>query len=371
MKQINNMSYEQLRSEFADLLAHNLIIKAKYKTFFDIAGFPDYEQVVSNIYKYFFDPDESHGLKNLFLDSLLELAGSDMTFHTVKIKTEVFTDNGGRIDILITDESAGQKKIDNAIIIENKVYASLYNDLEDYYDSVKAGNKLGIVLSPKKLSNLKDKHHAFINILHGELMQKVKSNIGPYFNAMPEKAYTFLKEFILNLEAMSISEEKKDQLKFYYENRTKIDQLASLKDDAKQFLIDQCYKLMPYGKWKWNRVYERGFILRFGERGLSLFFHFDELSSDNKISAGFWYLHKDIANTYSKRINIEKIKDKFGDCFEYPADKDGRNSFQIAAKEWQIGTFEEFIDLKSLFVEILDKDFTPLAEFTEEVIYAK
>lgn len=40
-------------------------------TFLDVAGFPHYENVISNIYAYYFDSKNTHGLDDLFLKSLI------------------------------------------------------------------------------------------------------------------------------------------------------------------------------------------------------------------------------------------------------------------------------------------------------------
>ena len=71
-----------------------------------------------------------------------------------------------------------------AIIIENKLFANLYNNILDYWNSVKADNKILIVLSlypiekPQKIEN---KGIKFINITHGELIEKVKQNLSEFF----------------------------------------------------------------------------------------------------------------------------------------------------------------------------------------------
>ena len=44
-------------------------------TFLDISGFPHYENVCSNILKFFFSSDELHGLKDLLVRALLVSLG--------------------------------------------------------------------------------------------------------------------------------------------------------------------------------------------------------------------------------------------------------------------------------------------------------
>ncbi len=52
--------------------ATDIEIKTRVKTFFDVSGFPHYENVISNILAFFFDVNEEHGLKDLWLKSLFE-----------------------------------------------------------------------------------------------------------------------------------------------------------------------------------------------------------------------------------------------------------------------------------------------------------
>lgn len=49
------------------------IIKSKPKTFLGIAKQPHYEDVLTNWYAFYFDDSEEHGLKGLFIESLMEL----------------------------------------------------------------------------------------------------------------------------------------------------------------------------------------------------------------------------------------------------------------------------------------------------------
>lgn len=89
---------------------------------FRICGVNHYENTHSAIIAEFLNPNGSHGLKSKFLEMFLETLGDCFTlknfnYVNAKILTEHST-NEGRIDILIEDD------YDQAIIIENKIYAS-------------------------------------------------------------------------------------------------------------------------------------------------------------------------------------------------------------------------------------------------------
>ncbi len=210
-----------------DFLDHNVIpkIKKRPKTFLGIAKQPHYENVMSNIYAFYFKVEEVHGMQDLFINSLLEIINESKLGSLKKVnkindfgvETEVSTKNGGRIDLLLSSQ-------DHAIIIENKVNHTLNNNLEDYWNSIKVtdnkkDNKIGIVLSLNKL-NVTYKH--FINITHLELLKRVIQNLGSYLMNAKEKYVVFLKDFYQNSINLSKSEMDSKELKFYFDNQPKI-----------------------------------------------------------------------------------------------------------------------------------------------------
>lgn len=166
-------------------------IKGKPKTFLGIAKQPHYENVLSNIYAFYFDTNEVHKLKDLFIKSLLELINATAlakegvvfeSFLNFEIITEYGTKNQKRIDVLLQNN-------EQAIIIENKVYHELNNDLEEYYNEIKVTDKIGIVLSLQPISDIKHKY--FINITHTQLVNKVLQNLGNYMLHANDKYIVF------------------------------------------------------------------------------------------------------------------------------------------------------------------------------------
>jgi hypothetical protein len=210
-----------------DFLDHNVIpkIKKRPKTFLGIAKQPHYENVMSNIYAFYFNVEEVHGMQDLFINSLLDIINESklgtqkkvIEITDFEIETEVTTKKKGRIDLLLSSQ-------DHAIIIENKVYHTLNNNLEDYWNSTivtdnKEDNKIGIVLSLNKL-NITHKH--FINITHLELLKRVIQNLGSYLMNAKDKYVVFLKDFYQNSINLSKSEMDSNELKFYFDNQPKI-----------------------------------------------------------------------------------------------------------------------------------------------------
>src|SRR5690606_13304261 len=140
------------------------------KTFLDIAKQPHYENVMSNIYAFYFRINEAHKFKDLFVTSLLELINKETkqidSFFDFNVFTEFSVSDQKRIDILLHND-------EQAIIIDNKVYHHLNNDLDVYYNGVNATNKMGVVMSLHSINNISHPH--FINITHLQLLNKVMS----------------------------------------------------------------------------------------------------------------------------------------------------------------------------------------------------
>ena len=156
-----------------------------------------YERVISSIMAFFLDTTREHRLKDLFVRSLIEASGLNPNDYLgdFTAETEVYTENGNFIDILLRNEQRN-------IVIENKIYASLYNDLNDYYKTATEKQKeppLGIVLSlqPMKIDNPK-----FNGVTYSSLLTQVKKNMGFYLMKSNPKYTPFLLDFINNIECL-------------------------------------------------------------------------------------------------------------------------------------------------------------------------
>lgn len=133
---------------------------------FELSGFPRWETVASRVLAYFLDPtDERHRLGSIGADSLLELLDGAPTvaladrppveldtkrFHgspSWVVQTEAATEHGNRIDILMTNDEH-----DVAIVIENKLDATVNNPFESYAMRAAAAhlNVLSVVLAPTR-----------------------------------------------------------------------------------------------------------------------------------------------------------------------------------------------------------------------------
>lgn len=150
-------------------------------TFMDVAGYPHYENVCSNILAFYLNPTEAHGLGNLVLRSLLRTLGHpDVSLGQTTVERERMTFNGGRLDLLIDTEIV-------TIGIEHKVYATVYNDLDDYAKtvdgyaaSISANKKtLKVVLSLTPAYETQ-RHQGWHNVTHTNLWREVRALMGEF-----------------------------------------------------------------------------------------------------------------------------------------------------------------------------------------------
>ena len=209
------------------------------RTLFDISGFPHYETVISNWYRYFLDDKEDHRLGNLFLRTLTDLAfeltNKAIDIRSFEVITEVITNNKKRIDILIQGTELDDGKY---IIIENKVFHRLNNDLLEYWQSCESDikNKIGIVLSlvPKKIPE--NVSGMFFNMLHSHYIEHVKNEIQRNNNGIYP---AYLDDFLNAINNLSIDLTMTEEVLFYYNNIEKCNRIYSIADRAYEYIIGQ------------------------------------------------------------------------------------------------------------------------------------
>lgn len=209
--------------------AVDIDIRTRAKTFFDVSGFPHYENVISNILAFFFDVNEEHGFKDLWLKSLFECYNMRANTNLQpgefeEIERELPTDDKKRIDILIS--------LDNTIVaIENKIYASPDNPFDSYHEKLKKiiekneYNKsiVEILLSLKKENDQKTEFGTlFYNITYQSLVEQVKKNIGDYIENANEKWLLFMKEVLNNIESLGEVDAMNKEWQTFFEGNQEI-----------------------------------------------------------------------------------------------------------------------------------------------------
>lgn len=226
--------YEILLSEFAKVPQ-----KTKEKSFISICGFPSMEKVSSNILAFFLDTHKEHNLKNLFVKSLLESVGlnADEYPEDFESETEVYTKNGKYIDLLLRNEKRN-------IVIENKIYAKLYNPLNDYYETASEEGKeepIGIVLSlfPIEESKKTEISEKFYFVTYQDFFNKVKENIGNYLEKANQKYIPFLQDYfdnIWNLERGENMDIDKEFFEFLREHEADTEKFAGKIEKFRKYL---------------------------------------------------------------------------------------------------------------------------------------
>ena len=234
---------------------------------FSICGFPHYERVASNVLAFFLDNKREHGLGDLFIQSLLACGdipseGLDLNY---EVMTEVQTDKGNFIDLVVESDSY-------VIIIENKIYASLYNDLEDYYSYyAKARNSnvgprqiFAFVLSLTKLPSI---HNKFIFIDYGDLFLEIKTRLGEAAIRANQRYLSLLFDFITNVENLKRgSSMDQEFINFVKEHTNEIDninmRLKKIHDDFRHVVeavnsqIIEKFQTDKIKQWAWRRLPE-------------------------------------------------------------------------------------------------------------------
>nr|WP_288836354.1 PD-(D/E)XK nuclease family protein [uncultured Flavobacterium sp.] len=222
----------------------------RMKTFMEIAGYPHYENVCSNILKFYLDPANEHGLKDLVLNSLLHLVDKDfqfdINFEEIEIYREHKTINDNRLDLLILTNNF-------VIGVENKVFHHLHNDLLDYNNTVKSKcynsrKPICIVLSLNKLTALEDlekvRANSFVNVTYEQLFQNIKMGIGEHLGSSNISFINHLTDFMKSIENLTPrTMENKVLWTFFKNNSQTIQELTDSFNEYKNSLFQKIYQL--------------------------------------------------------------------------------------------------------------------------------
>ena len=248
----NNVSLEELRRWISE---NNIPATPPYKrTLLDIVGCAHHENNWSDIYKFFLDEKEEHGLGDLFIRSLEETAGFENDWMkkfrvlrevpTTKKKADIKEEDKkqGRIDLLILGVKG------KAIIIENKVNATLLgnnNPLKKYVDFVKDNYKyndvkrivlavtknsidLQIAENPYGVIESELNEYRYQYITHIELVTKILENLPRYVSNANPIYLPLLYDFIQNIKNVTYMNATEEEKLFFSEHYTSINQIYSL-----------------------------------------------------------------------------------------------------------------------------------------------
>jgi hypothetical protein len=218
----------------------------KEATFLDVADVAHHENTISHIYAWFIN----HANKNisaLFVDTLLTLIREkgipDFEFDgDCFCEREYQTPKGNRIDLVLTTDSTHATHSNNAlkdtsaIIIKNKIFHFLANDLQDYLDAVPATHKAGVLLTLRKEIIPEEVKNCFVNITHAEWCRTIQQKGIPH-NLSP-KEYIYLTDFLSHMAGIENSPQA-EEARFFFDHSEKILKAVQVHDRAWDYLIAQ------------------------------------------------------------------------------------------------------------------------------------
>lgn len=214
--------------------------KRRRPTFMEVAGIARREVAVSRILAFLLDSDSEHGMGGLWLRSLLLAASeacpafdpTEMQVSPASSLTEVVTSNVDanlRIDVVVQTPGL-------VLGIENKIGASLYNDLGAYAGQVRdmAGDRVPLLLT----LTLRDESGAtaewaercqgtgvaLCNVTYGALFEHVKRGIGEAMLEADQEWLGFTRDLMKTIDNLGVSAMEMDRELFDFvgENKREI-----------------------------------------------------------------------------------------------------------------------------------------------------
>jgi len=325
--------------------------------FLEIAGIPHYENVNSRIYAYFLEQSHFPTLAQVFIDSLLELVekkqGKIIGISNYDVITENLTKKNYRIDITLDDSAAK-----SAVIIENKIYHHLDNDLVDYWEhfNYPDENKVGVLLTLEPFEIPKEVHGKFVNITHQEWVAKIQENRLP--GKLPNKIYTYLNDFFQTIDNLTKSNTMNEQAKFYFQHTKQVIKANETFVEGRAFIEGQITQLADKLNWKvygnkhnWKNIWDK-------ENELETFYTlwYDPLlNGEGKITVIIELIREDVKK--EERLDAV-LKDRLLDKKMHKGERLG-NYLQYACKEYDL-TIDKIENFADTVYEIIQEDFAEI-----------
>ena len=213
------------------------------QTFMEIAGYPHYENVASNILAFFLYPGNNHGIHTTVLESLLSsvgMAASD-SMEISDVTREAGTASGKRLDLLVRTESlvAG---------IENKIFAEVYNDLDDYanfvHQETEAGRQSACILLCLRKPGGDQDLHGFQPVTYERFFDELLNRLGPILPAANPRYVGYLLDFIRTIQNLVRRPGVSDNIReFITKNSEKLAALEAEMQRFRQEMSDKVFEL--------------------------------------------------------------------------------------------------------------------------------
>jgi hypothetical protein len=348
--------YEKLESFLRDMPSFT---KDSKDTFLEISGYPNYENVISNLYAFFLQLDGPHGFKDLFLISLNQcIPSKDFSMINYTVQREYLTKNGGKIDLIIQENSNDLHKVTKSIFIENKLYHFLNNDLEDYYDSLGLNrDKTGIVLTITKDNSVPS---IFFNITHREWINSIKKNLNNYWGEADDKYKPLLKDFIEHIDTF-YKTTSMELIDFLFTNGKKIDQVNEIENQGLDYLAEELAKSITDTTWRWGRNSNWTISIKRDNDRLVMYFYLMEIFSNHKFSCELYLWNKKLVNIWHNTDYYKRTKE-LAKKTEIELSYDlhpGNFSIKTASKEYSI-KLDDFHNFSAYLNNILEHEWEPL-----------
>lgn len=346
----------------------NLPKVGKEKTFFDIGARGHFENPTTDVLAFFCNGEEQHGMDNLISNSIIKLIGKKLNRNLIESEIpiiasrEVATKQGKRIDLVIDSE-------DYLIIIEMKVnhfQVNPFKEYENYAFSEIASSKkektakeskepIFVILSPSGVVDDSHNNHLWVGISFGELKEAVSENLHTHFITNPLDKWIFiLRDFLLHLETLSMSEKISENSSFALENLSEISRMWDLLNDALKGINNQIYQQciekysdsFSYRKANWFGLPTYIYTLT-GSNVDVVFFSSSESMSTKRSEGKYIYLQLQV-DTREKPSLLDDLKNKL-------IDKTPDESiYQDGAGGWLRWPIQHYSDVDKEMINVLD-----------------
>jgi len=347
---------------------------------FSISGFPHYETVLSNWFTYFLESNNQTGFSVLLAEVFQKIIQKKVPLKTfdwltqeLHISSEVITDKGGFIDLILFDEliQNGEKQsFENALIIEHKVEATLYNDLDDYFNSVQinpTGTKQGVVLSAKPIDIPNEHKSNFINITYQEVLIETSTLLGPYALESDLGQLNYFKDFLNNLNRMS-EKINTEAVEFCFKHGETIQRVTELRQSAEEEIVNILRIALNDTNYPLVRRNPNSISLKTNDNNVTIIIGLKEMFSSKTFDFQYW-LHRDGLIRWKNVPDHEELKEKFGHRFEFKEKKDAKDWLQLIGKKIEFEGFEELEQgFDQVLIKFLKTEIDPVTDFVRELM---
>jgi len=348
--------------DLIDFLKHMPTPNDKTYSYLDIMGMTYNENVISNLYAFFFNPKEDHKLELTFLNALDSSLGLNLNITDFEVYREYHTSQGGRIDIVLKENTS--EDISTVVVIENKIYHTVENDLDSYLLSFSENKTIGVLLT---LSGI-EVHKNFHTISHRDLLHSVKKQLVDKLDVMPSKYLILLQDFIFHINNMDNKVE--DSLyEFMFDEGINIQKVLAVQDNVFEDIVSQIKKAAELVGWSHNRTSGWYQSIKSHDKVYTLYFGLQSIFASRKFYVEL-YIYSNTAVKKEEKIEFNNSSQNFAQTHNIILEKayDGNKQFKAASKIYSINSVENLKSFDELSYSILKKEWMPLIDtFTKSI----